>query len=136
MGKLHPASRAETRTLQKVRRNNRILEKFYDASYIDIRDGKKRKGAELCSGRVARNRELDTENLRKYRGEKLSKGRRSIRYTRYRLRPGDIVLYQGNKYTVKGCQHYGQYVALDGVAKAPRTDAVKLYSCCGGYKVI
>ena len=47
MGKLHPNIRCETEYYKKVRRNNRCLEKFYDAKYIDIRDGKKKSGKEL-----------------------------------------------------------------------------------------
>ena len=36
MGEHHPKHRARTQYYQKRRRNNRVLEKFYDAKYIDI----------------------------------------------------------------------------------------------------
>ena len=134
MGGFHPSRRAETRTFQKVRRNNRILEKFYDAAYIDSRDGVRRKGAELCSGRVSRNKELSGENLRRYRGKKVSKGRRAIRRVRYPLQPGDLVWYQGRRCLVKGCQNYGQYVALSGVPKAVKVTKVTRAAYCDGYK--
>ena len=39
IGEYHPKHRADFEHLQKQRRNNRILRKFYDAKYIDVRDG-------------------------------------------------------------------------------------------------
>ena len=134
MGELHPARRAETRTFQKARRNNRILERFYDAAYIDIRDGKRRKGADLSSGRVSRNKELSGEDQHQYRGRKVSKGRRSIRRVRYPIQPGDAVWYQSKRYLVKGCQHYGEYVVLSGLPKAVKDTKVTRAVYCGGYK--
>lgn len=113
MGDFHPEKRAELRIIQKVRRNNRILEKFYDAKYIDSRDGAKRKGAELASGRTCRNKNLNGETMRIYRQRKVSKGRRAIRRSRYPIQPNDRVKYNGSIYKVKGCQHYGEYVVLD-----------------------
>lgn len=113
MGDFHPEKRAEFRVVQKVRRNNRILEKFYDAKYIDSRDGAKRKGAELASGRTCRNKNLNGETMRIYRQRKVSKGRRAIRRSRYPIQPNDRVKYNGSIYKVKGCQHYGEYVVLD-----------------------
>ena len=47
MGNCHPAHRCEFRHYQKRRRNNRVLEKFYDATYIDARTGNKAKGLSL-----------------------------------------------------------------------------------------
>ena len=113
MGDFHPEKRAELRVIQKVRRNNRILEKYYDTKYIDSRDGAKHKGAELASGRTCRNKNLNGENFRVYRQRKVSKGRRAIRRSRYPIQPNDRVIFEGKTYTVKGCQHYGDYVALE-----------------------
>ena len=76
---------------EKLRCNNRSLQKFYDAKYIDRRDGKKKTGIELSSGRTKRSRELNYDNQRIYRLRKVSKGRISIRRQHYRLRPHDIV---------------------------------------------
>ena len=132
MGRFHPKHRAVEEVWQKVRRNNRILERFYDAKYIDIRDGKKRTGKELANGRTNRNHKTDTENLRKYRGEKISKGRRAIRKKRYTLQPHDIVLYEGKKYSVKGCHNNGTRVILDN-KKSIAISKVKVLSHTNGY---
>ena len=58
--------------MEQIRRNKRSLEQFYDAKYVDIRNGKVKSGTELFSGRRTRNKNLNPENLRKYRGEKKS----------------------------------------------------------------
>lgn len=49
--------------VKQSKRNNRSLEKFYDAKYIDIRTGDKVSSGYLNSGRTTRNRNLNTENL-------------------------------------------------------------------------
>ena len=77
---------------QKLRNNNRVLQLFYDAKYIDSRDGKQKAGKELSSGRTRRSRELNYTNLRQFRKEKVKKGRVSIRRNHYQLRPHDVVL--------------------------------------------
>ena len=43
MGSFHPSHRTDLKRYEKCRRNNRVLSKFYDATYIDILDGKRRK---------------------------------------------------------------------------------------------
>ena len=114
MGRLHPKHRIDTVHYKKRRRNNRILSKFYDAKYIDTRDGSTKKGAQLSCGRTKRSIPRNTElNERIYHGQKISKGRLNIRTARYQLQPGDLVLYNGKRYITKGCQHYGQYAVLD-----------------------
>lgn len=50
MGQFHPKHRTVPVLYKKKRRNNRCLEKFYDAKYVDSRDGKKRTGQELFNG--------------------------------------------------------------------------------------
>ena len=134
MGDFHPEKCAEFRVIQKVRRNNRILEKFYDAKYIDSRDGKKRKGAELASGRTCRNKSLNGDNLRVYRQRKVSKGRRTIRRRRYSIQHNDRVKFSGSIYTVKGCQHYGEYVALDN-GKSVSVKSVIPVGHAGGWAI-
>ncbi|NWH05425.1 HNH endonuclease [Desulfobacter latus] len=94
------------------RKNNRCLEKFYDAKIIDTRTGKKVSGGELHSGRRTRNKNLNGENLRKYRGVKVSKGRRQIRKQRYAIRPDDIVKFDGKIYRAIGVQNKGQYLKI------------------------
>ena len=117
-------TRAEPLQMEQIRRNNRSLQKFYDAQYIDTRTGKKASGQELNSGRRTRNKNLNGENLRQYRGRKVSKGRVSIRRRRYPYQPKDLVLYEGQRYLVKGMQNYGAYIKLDGLAKPVKTSLV------------
>lgn len=94
MGEFHPIKRAEFKQYQKRRRNNRILSKFYDAKYIDARDGEKKSGSQLSNGRISRNHKKDSENLHKYRQKKISKGKTTTRKQRYSIQPGDTIVYQ------------------------------------------
>lgn len=119
-------TKVETIYLQQVRKNNRSLELFYDAKYIDIRTGEKATGKDLFSGRSSRNKNHNSENLHKYRGNKLSKGRRSIRTERYSIQPQDIVLYDNQKYSVRGIQNKGAYVRLHNLKKVPKVSDVKV----------
>ena len=106
------------------RTNNRKLETFVDAKYIDKRTllDKKQKtasGQELSSGRRTRNtacvplrgKNKNGPNLRVYRGKKVRKGKR-LKRKRYPLQPLDIVTFCGKKYVVKGTHGYGRYVRL------------------------
>ena len=118
--------------LKKKRRNNRCLEKFYDARYIDFRDGRLKSGQQLSNGRISRNRKKDSENLHLYRQEKKKNGRRSIRRHRYRIQPGDKILFQGGTYGTKGCHCNGTRVMLDtGKSVAMSKIHLKIYA--GGY---
>lgn len=135
MGEYHPKHRARTEYYQKRRRNNRVLEKFYDAKYIDVRDGKKKSGSDLSCNRTNRREPRNSpKNERIYRGEKVSSGRRSIRKKRYSLRPGDSVLYEGKKYKVIGIQNNGDYVKLDGLPKPVKTQRVQIIRHIGGWE--
>ncbi len=121
----------QTRTtpvyLEQMRRNNRSLSKFYDAKYVDIRTNEKVSGQELNSGRRTRNKNLNTKNLRIYRGQKVSKGRISIRKQRYFYQANDIVLFKQAKYLVKGIQNYGDYIKLDTLKFPVKTSLVSPY---------
>ncbi len=97
---------------QQIRRNKRSMEQFYDAKYIDIRDGKAKSGSELFSGRRTRNKNENTENLRQYRGRKVKPGPRRIKVHRYPYRQHDLVLYEGYIYSVIGMQNKGKGVKL------------------------
>ena len=109
----YPKHRAHTENFIKRRRNNRILEKFYDAKYIDVRDNSIKKGAELSCRRKKRSMPRNNpDNLRIYRGEKISKGRRNIRKQRYQIQPGTICIANNTRLISNGCQHYGQYVTF------------------------
>lgn len=133
MGSFHPAHRTPFAHYKKLRRNGRVLERFYDAKYVDTRDGKQRNGSELSSGRTNRSESrLSERSLQMYRGQKTRKGRRSIRRSRYPLRPGDTVITETGRHRVKGIQHYGEYVSLDdGTSVAVRK--VRKVIHAGGY---
>lgn len=121
---------------EQIRRNNRSLEKFYDAKYIDIRTGKVVTGQELFNGRRTRNKNYNAENLHKYRGQKVSKGQRRIRTQRYFYQPKDIVIYNGKKYTVKGVQNKGTYIKLDELKNPVKINLVKPYEFRKGFCVV
>ena len=114
MGQFHPAHRTPFAHYRKLRRNSRVLEKFYDAKYIDTRDGKQRTGSELSSGRTNRSEPRASErSLQMYRGQKTRKGRRSIRRSHYPIRPGDTVITETGRHRVKGVHCHGTRVILD-----------------------
>ena len=131
MGKFHPKHRSKHWLYSKKRRNNRILSIFYDAKYIDSRDGKKKSGKELFSGRTKRNKNLNTENLHKYRQQKVSKGRVSIRRRHYPIQPGDTVIYEGKKYITKGVQNLGTYLKIN--EKVVPVRKIHIHHYAGGY---
>ena len=109
------------------RLKNRSLEMFYDSKIIDTRTGEKVSGADLNCGRSTRNKNLNTENLRKYRGAKISKGQRRIRKQKYFYQPNDLVKYNGKVYTVKGTQNEGKYIALKEIKKVPKVELLTPY---------
>lgn len=113
-----------TQFIQK-RKNNRSLEKFYDAQYIDSRDGKKKSGKELCSQRKKRSRENLPKSLRKCRAHKVSSGRRSIRKQRYSIQPQDIVEYQGKQYKAVGTQNHGSFLKMTNGVDKPIVKSMK-----------
>ena len=102
IGNFHPRHRSETEYIRKVRRNDRILQKFYDAVYIDSRDGKEKNGQELTNGRISRNHKKDHENLHPFRSRKGRKGRVTIRRGRTEIKPGTLVRYNKQVMTVHG----------------------------------
>lgn len=79
MGDFHPKHRCKTERYQKKRQNNRILSKFYDTKYIYSRDKSIKTGKELSNGRTNRNHKRDSENLHKYRKQKVTKGKITVR---------------------------------------------------------
>lgn len=121
-------NRAETFVIEQRRRNNRSLETFKDAKYVDSRGGEVKGGKDLCSGRRKRNKNLAGENLRLYRGQKVKAGFRSVRKRRYPLQPGDVVLYNGKKRIVKGTHSYGKSAFLFADGK-PENVQVKNLVC-------
>lgn len=114
-------------TVEQSRLNNRSLEKFYDAKYIDVRTNKKVSASELNNGRRTRNKNLNSENLKIYRGKKISKGRRSIRVGKSKHQPNDLIKYKGVVYTVKGSQNKGSNIALKEIKKVPNVKYIIPY---------
>ena len=126
-------TRTEPFSVEQIKRNNRSLEKFYDAKFIDIRTGKKVSANELHCGRTTRNKNLNGENLKVFRGQKISKGQRRIRKARYPYQPGDLVKYENEVYTVRGTQNAGKYVALRETKKVPKVELLTPYMIRKGY---
>ena len=114
MGMFQPGHRAAEQLLKKKRRNNRVLSKFYDAKYIDSRDGTKHSGSELSCGRTNRSEPRNGEqNLRIFHGKKVSKGRISVRRQRYPIQPGTQVMYKKHTYVAVGTHNNGRAVVLN-----------------------
>lgn len=111
--------RCAIHSVEQKRRNNRSLRKFYDAKYVDKRDGSVKTGKELSSSRKTRSRESLGENLRQYRAHKLKAGRWSTRIKRAEFQPGDLIRYKGQVITVKGSKSYGRYVVGGGYDSIP-----------------
>lgn len=133
MGKYHPKQRAEEQHFQKCRRNNRILTKFYDAKYIDSRNGKVKSGKELSSGRRKRNHKADGDNLHQFRQIKKSQGRTTTRKQHYMIRPGDKILYQNQWLISKGCHNKGKAVMLYN-GKSVSINKLHAVRYAGGWK--
>ena len=136
MGNFHPKHRCDFKHYQKLRRNNRILSKFYDAKYIDTRDGSVKTGKQLSCNRTSR-RELrnSDKNEHIHRGQKASKGKTVVRKQHYQYRPYDCIWYQGIKYTVKGVQDKGKRIALHGRLPIPISKIEKVIHTNGWTKV-
>jgi hypothetical protein len=95
---------------------------------MDSRDGSKKAGKELFCGRTTRNKEKNGQNLKQYRGHKISKGRYQKRDMRYNYQPGDIVKYKWLEYIVVGSQNKGVYIKLEGLKKVPSVRHIQMIS--------
>ena len=114
MGEFHPKHRSNFKHYRKCRRNSRVLSKFYDAKYRDLRDGSVKTGSQLSCGRTNRSISRHTElDERIYRGHKTFKGKFAVRRQHYQYRPGDTVWVEGKRYTVKGIISNGTRIALN-----------------------
>ena len=136
MGDFHPKHRHQEMHIRKRRRNNRILSKFYDAKYIDTRDGKVKAGEELGCNRTNR-RELRNgpDNERVYRGYKVSKGRVSTRTKRYHIQSGDVIIYRGKTSIAKGVHCNGARVVLD-TGKSVKISDLHITKKIGGWQFL
>lgn len=131
-----PIKNANPIIYTQIRRNNRSLEKFYDAKYIDIRDYSIKSGSELSCGRTTRNKNKNSENLRMYRKSKKSKGRRTIRKQRYFYQPNDWIIYENRKLKVQGVQNKGKYVKLRDIKKVVNITLIKPYKFSKGFVIL
>ena len=126
--------RAEEIQVKQIRRNNRCLQTFKDAKYIDIRTGEKVNASELNSGRTTRNKDKNGENLRIYRGKKVKAGFFSIRKQRYPFQPSDLVrLPDGTLTYVVGSQNKGAYVKCKDVKKVQKPSDLKMVKSGKGF---
>ena len=120
IGSFYPEVRAKIQYFIKRRRNNRCLERFYDAKIYDIRDGSIKSGSQLSCGRTNRRIPRNNENnLRKFRGNVKTKGKRAIRKQRYNIQTGDIVFAKGAKYVCQGITGNGKNVCLMTAKQSP-----------------
>ncbi len=134
MGLLHPKKRCRTRYFKKCRRNNRILSKFYDAKFIDLRDKSVKSGKELSCNRTSRSiSRQNPDNLRKFRLRKVSKGKYVIRKQHYQIRPGDVVIINNKKYIVKGIHNQGKALILKN-NKTISINKIEKTIHCGGWE--
>ena len=134
MGRFHPKWRTDFHQYKKLRRNNRVLEKFYDAKVIDTRTGEKVSGAALSCNRTSRSiPRRNPDSSRVYRGATVSKGRRAIRRQRYNTRPGTRLLFNGTKVFAKGVHQGGRGVVLSN-GKDVSVKKVTVISYPGGWQ--
>ena len=117
----------------KVANNNRVLQKFYNAKYIDRRNGKKKSGKELSSGRTRRSKEIPYNNQRIFRQKKVTKGRVSIRRNHYQIRPHDILFNtKTNQVEIaKGVNNRGKTVLLQNKKTVSASKVICLYHVNG-----
>ena len=136
MGKFNPKKHCKTKYFKKCRRNNRILSKFYDAKYIDVRDNSTKSGKELSCNRTDRSvPKNNINNLRIYRSRKISKGKFVIRKQHYQIRPGDIVVIDNKKYKVKGINNKGAGLIIENNIYK-NTKSIERAIHCGGWRKI
>ena len=136
IGSLHPRHRTTELVYQKKRRNNRILAKFYDAKYIDVRDGAKKSGAVLSCGRTNRRESRRSDkNQRIYRGNKCSSGHTSVRKNHYVYQPGDTIVFHSQRFVVNGSHCKGARVIL-GTGKSVKATDLTCIKKEGGWRFL
>lgn len=103
---------------------------LYDVTYIDYRISKKAKGQELFNGHINRSRRKDFENLHKYRSQKISSGRRSVRKQRHEVQPSDVIRFERKNYVTSGSHNKGTRILIPagGKSKSVAVNKIKLVS--------
>ena len=123
---------------KKYHRNNRSLEKFYDAKYYSNVDGKIYSGKELSSGRTNRKQPRTYNSKRFERGCKKSKGRRPIRHQHYQFQPHDKILWQGKIVECKTTMNRGKSIQFwlpNGKTKSSKPSKLKLLHHANHWKI-
>lgn len=92
--------------IDQKRCNNRTMENFFDAKYIDSRDGKVKTGDDLKKIRYGTKSKRSTnkehiENLREFRKEKVKKGDFHFICHSYCLKAGDLIYIKQGKHKGK-----------------------------------
>lgn len=122
---------------KQERRNNRSLETFRDAKYIDSRTGEEKSGQELNCGRHTRNKNKNTENEKQFRvviidektnkRKEITKGKRSLKKQIAKIpknsiiyitenwsnKKGNVIVKKGQKFTTLGMKSLGKYVYIN-----------------------
>lgn len=123
---------------EKHHRNNRRLERFYDAKYYSNVDGQIYSGKELCSGRTNRKQSRTYNSKRFERGCKKSKGRRAIRRSHYLFQPHDKILYRDQILECKTTMSRGKSVQFrlsDGKLKSTKPSNLKLLQHSNSWQI-
>lgn len=123
---------------EKHHRNNRSLEKFYDAKYYSNVDGKVYSGKELGSGRTNRKQPRTYNSKRSERGYKKSKGRRSIRRQHYQFQPHDKISWQDKIVECKTTTTRGKSIQFwlpNGKTKNSKPSNLKLLHHANHWKI-
>src|SRR5699024_10779675 len=123
---------------EKYHRNNRSLEKFYDAKYYSNIDGKVYSGKELSSGRTNRKQSRTYNSKRSERGCKKSKGHRSIRRQHYQYQHHDKILWEGKVVECKTTMNRGksiQFWLSNGKTKTSKPSNLKLLHHVDHWKI-
>ena len=82
---------------------------------------------------LTRNKNKNGKNLKIHICQKISKGRRSIRKSRYFYQPNDLVKYNKSIYTVKGAHNNETRVILKETGKSIKIEDLTPYSFSKGF---
>ena len=104
--------------VDQKRCNDRSMETFSDAKYIDVRDGKEKSGNTLYkerlpnapSKRVTQKEYIN--NMRQFRGKKIKPGKRTFVCNSYCLKCGDLIYINSGK-------HKGNIAEVESMQKLP-----------------
>ena len=103
-----------------------ITDEINDAKVADIRTGKKVSGEGFGCERTKRKDTGNSEkSLRKYRRQKVSKGCRSIRESRYEFQPGTVIQIGNKRRIVSGCHNKDALIQIQTKGFEPKDAPLK-----------